>query len=238
MSLAARKGRQFSSVVSRGLGQRNIEFGRIALPGTFLEKAERRGADQPFLMHEKMLTHGFTGSGGITVGDGIDNGHMLFERRPAICAAAPGKLPYRLPGIVLTDAVDDIENRQKQLVAGALGNLAMERTVPQLLCIRIRALPRFLHQCTHAFNFRGLGSHRCELGKLRLNAQTDLHDFHEIRSRDEFGYLGGPIVGLFADESPRTLTPPNQTLSLQNFQSPPNGTAADIETFGKSPFRR
>ena len=117
-------------MASGGLGQRIIDLGRIALPGVFLQKAERGGADQPFLMHEKMLAHGFTGARWITVGNGFDNGHMLFERRPAIRAAAPGKLADRMPCIVLANAVEDIEDRQEKLVAVALGDLAKERAIP------------------------------------------------------------------------------------------------------------
>gem|GEM_PF-4380200 len=81
-------------------------------------------------MHEKMLAHGFTGARRIAVGNGLDNGHMLLERRPAIRAAAPGKLADRLPCIVLANAVHDIKDRQEKLVAGTLGDLAMERTIP------------------------------------------------------------------------------------------------------------
>ena len=81
-------------------------------------------------MHEKVLTHGFTSARRITVGDGFNNGHVLFKRRPAIRTTAAGKFTDRLPCIVLSDTVDDIEDRQEQLVAGALGDLPMERTVP------------------------------------------------------------------------------------------------------------
>ncbi|MND54245.1 hypothetical protein D3C80_453020 [compost metagenome] len=111
-------------------------------------------------MHEKMLAHGFTGTRWIAIGDGVDNGHVLFERRPDICSAAPGEFPYRLPGIILADTIDDIENREKQLVAGALGDLAMERPIPQFLGIGIRALAGLFHQRPHALHLGRLGAHR------------------------------------------------------------------------------
>src|SRR5262249_42555636 len=146
--------------------------------GILLFAIGRGDADQAFLECQQMLPHHFPGLARVMCRDRLDDLRMLSVEQalgPGMASGLACPLADLLPGLVLPDPIDHIEDDKEEMVPGALRDQPMQCAVPKFMRIGIAAFSDPLDKVMHAPGIGGLASESCQLGELRLDPEPHLH---------------------------------------------------------------